>query len=812
VEFGFMPRPWIYLLVFLLALNSFAANAATPVKKSATVTTKPASLTAAVIPLLKQGAAALEQGQSAQAESAFKQALTRMGPADPNRLVAYDGLAKLYFKQDRYTQALPYAQKALPLMKARYGATSIQAAGALYLVANIQHHLGDLSNAEAGYRQAIVLYEAPANMGQPSVSYPAALQNMGAIAGQRHQFDAALTWYQKALVVQQRKPDQDLGAVLENVGISYQNLGKAEEARNFYQQALANYEKYLGAQSPEAKRVYFKLANLGSSNTQPTASESTPNPERYNGQYYEAGKRAYNETKDYPEAARQFKLALEQALKYYPQEARFIASLQATLGKALYYAESDEAATPYLEQALLYQTAHLPAQDDEVLNTQLHLGMAYNRQGDYEQAEKYLNAVLAHAAPSSDYYRANLPVLADNQCHQGRFEEGKRLYEQALTLYERQPTPNPEHIKSIKYQLALLEKMFQAHDVEQYLNYKVTGLHRWNDQNQAIQILLTSGDGLPGWNPQNLTLVQKAFQEWQQALGNRVRFQFTTDPDKSDVVVNWTDRPLAQTDLDAQVGVHKLESVRGFFARSEIVLALAKEGKVRTDTQLYAAALHEIGHLLGLDHSNNLADIMAAVGNYALPAKGMPTLTANDIRSAQSLYQQKPAITNPTGITLAEYRQFDAVAKEGIEAFKRRDYRQAYRRFEDARALYAQDPYINFYDGISAFQKGDYKAAREIFESLVMPESTRVFSVDSQLGLVYVELGHKYNRFGRKNKQLSTEFYDKGVLHLRRALQNPEVAYAQREYLLEKLREGETRRKPEPVFSFELVGPGMRYY
>lgn len=63
---------------------------------------------------------------------------------------------------------------------------------------------------------------------------------------------------------------------------------------------------------------------------------------------------------------------------------------------------------------------------------------------------------------------------------------------------------------------------------------------------------------------------------------------------------------------------------------------------VGKDTDIYTVALHEIGHVLGLSHSDNPADVM-----YPYYHRGM-ALSANDIAAARELYQ--PPASQTTSI------------------------------------------------------------------------------------------------------------------------------------------------------------------
>jgi YD repeat-containing protein len=156
-------------------------------------------------------------------------------------------------------------------------------------------------------------------------------------------------------------------------------------------------------------------------------------------------------------------------------------------------------------------------------------------------------------------------------------------------------------------------------------------VRRWPDRwGTPLRVHIVEG-GAPGYSPQMGEYVREAFDRWEQT-GIGVRFQMVRDSAGADVLVRWIDRfdfdRAGQTDLTWD----QLGRVR----RATISLALRTHGGTTLpEGALFAVAVHEAGHAIGLPHSADSSDVM-------FPATRTGTLTDRDRRTVKVLYRLPP--------------------------------------------------------------------------------------------------------------------------------------------------------------------------
>lgn len=123
-------------------------------------------------------------------------------------------------------------------------------------------------------------------------------------------------------------------------------------------------------------------------------------------------------------------------------------------------------------------------------------------------------------------------------------------------------------------------------------------------------------------------VVRDAFDSWAES-GLPLRFEFVNDASAADVRVHWTDR-FPQPINGKTRWSHDAD---GWILDGEITLALRQpSGSPLDESSLRAISLHEVGHLLGLDHVSDARSIMA-------PLVRARELSGADRATARLLYR-----------------------------------------------------------------------------------------------------------------------------------------------------------------------------
>jgi len=156
-------------------------------------------------------------------------------------------------------------------------------------------------------------------------------------------------------------------------------------------------------------------------------------------------------------------------------------------------------------------------------------------------------------------------------------------------------------------------------------------LHRWDNRiRDPVRVYVTRGR-VANFQPAFIDAIRRAFQQWEDA-GVPVRFNLDADSAAAEVRFQW------RIQFDGErTGETELQwDDDGRLTSGVVTLAtFDPKGQPLGEDDVRVLALHEIGHLIGLDHCADSTALM-----FANPK--VRALSERDIRTALLLYQLAP--------------------------------------------------------------------------------------------------------------------------------------------------------------------------
>ena len=168
--------------------------------------------------------------------------------------------------------------------------------------------------------------------------------------------------------------------------------------------------------------------------------------------------------------------------------------------------------------------------------------------------------------------------------------------------------------------------------IDEILVARDSSLTRWRDRTRRpLRVWIQPAAEIPDFQPDFPDEVRQAFRDWE-ATGIPVHFDFVDDAGAADVHVTWLDR------LDEPIS-GKTRWARDndwWIVEANIAIAIHHNGDEALDhSAIRAISLHEVGHLLGLDHTGDVLNIMT-------PRVRARALSAADSATVVLLYSLPP--------------------------------------------------------------------------------------------------------------------------------------------------------------------------
>lgn len=144
--------------------------------------------------------------------------------------------------------------------------------------------------------------------------------------------------------------------------------------------------------------------------------------------------------------------------------------------------------------------------------------------------------------------------------------------------------------------------------ISEILRARDSALARWPDRHgNPLRVWIQPASPVLDWHGRFVLEVHAAFAAWDE-LRLPVRLQIVADSAAAHVHVTWIDRfvePISGRTRWAR-------NEKYWITDASIVLAAHhRTGEILEDDAMHAMALHEIGHLLGLDHTTDPSSVMA---------------------------------------------------------------------------------------------------------------------------------------------------------------------------------------------------------
>ncbi|MEO1373662.1 MAG: tetratricopeptide repeat protein [Cyanobacteria bacterium J06635_10] len=333
------------------------------------------------------------------------------------------------YRQGKYNEAIPLAEKALAIREKVLGKEHPSVATTLNNLANLYQKQGNYAKAESLYQRALRIDEKILGNEHPYVAIT--LNSLASVYQSQGNYTKAEQMYLRSLAIMDLgKEHPNVATTLNNLANLYQEQGNYAKAEPLYQRALKIDEKVLGKEHPYVATSLNNLAAL----------------------YYSQG----NYTKSEQTYLRSLAIK-EKVLGYdHPSVATTLNNLANLYQELGNYTKAES----FYQRALAINEKVLGYDHLSVATTRHNLAGLYEKQGNYTKAEPLYQRALAiyekalgKEHPSLATTLNNLAGLYDKQ---GNYIKAEPLYQRALTISEKALGKEHPSVATILNNLAIL--------------------------------------------------------------------------------------------------------------------------------------------------------------------------------------------------------------------------------------------------------------------------------------------------------------------------------------------------------------------
>jgi len=197
------------------------------------------------------------------------------------------------------------------------------------------------------------------------------------------------------------------------------------------------------------------------------------------------------------------------------------------------------------------------------------------------------------------------------------------------------PSPNePNYMEALAR--SETRRRIRANAGSTYLNDMIAAngdsmLRRWDNRMTSPVRVWFAPTFAANFQPAFIEAIRRAFGLWSSA-GVPVQFDLSGDSADAEVVFRW--KPQFDIERSGQTDLHWNQD--GQIQSAVVTLAtFDPKGRAMDVDDIRVVAEHEIGHVLGLDHSPDSTDLM-------FPTAKVRELSDRDVRTVLLLYQLTP--------------------------------------------------------------------------------------------------------------------------------------------------------------------------